>query len=134
MNNKMNNTLNADAVVRIFEDAVENRKTAIEYKPFNNPTMLIWNMLLGNEESLTIMLQGKPLMSNHNGRNTISFRELKIYLLSQSSIKNSGLSNILDLPALTVENLKPAVKIYFDKHNSMAAAEYNDHHVFFNLE
>lgn len=134
MSNKMNNELTTSKIVWFFEDAVENRKAAIEYKPFTNPNMLIWNFLIGREENLTIMMQGDPIMSNLNGRNTITFESLRIYLISQTNNSNVGISNILDIPDLTVDKLIPAVKIFFERHNLMASAEHNEHHVFFEIE
>lgn len=134
MPNEMNNKPTAHSIVHIFEDVVENRMTALEYKVFDNPNMLIWNFLIGKEENITLMIRADPLMSNKDGRNSIEFSDLKIYLVSQNSNNNVGLSNILDLPALTIDKLKPAIRIYFEKHNLMARAEHNDHHVFFSIK
>lgn len=128
----MNNALTKDKIVEIFEDAVSNRNTAIKYDTFTNPSMLLWSMLIGNGEGLTIMLQGQPLMSNDSDGNKIHFKNLDIYLIDQYTIGSSGFSSTLEIPDLTIKDLMPAVKICFDKHNSVA--HVREHHVLFTFE
>ena len=127
----MNNALTKDKLVKIFEDAVSNGNTAVKYDPFGNPSMLLWSVLIGDGEGVTIILQGNPIMSNSANGNEICFKELNIYLIDQYTI-GGGFSGTVAIPQLTIKDLLPAVKMYFDKHN--AAENVRDHHVSFYLK